>query len=62
MNKFINLKQKGLRLYYNILKLHSKKLHGKMRGLGDIYVKNEFHLNHTKSTEEQYKQFYNAWL
>jgi hypothetical protein len=33
-----------------------------MRGLGDIYVKNEFHLNHTKSTEEQYKQFYNAWL
>ncbi|MBS1889691.1 MAG: LYR motif-containing protein [Actinobacteria bacterium] len=33
-----------------------------MRGLGDIYVKHEFHLNHTKSTEQQYREFYAAWL
>lgn len=55
------LKRNGLRLYYHILKLHSLKLTGKMRGLGDIYVKHEFHLNHTKSTQQQYQQFYAAW-
>ena len=55
------LQRNGLRLYYNILKLHRHKLQGRMRGLGDIYVKHEFHLNHTKSTEQQYRQFYAAW-
>lgn len=56
------MKINGLRLYYQILKLHSKKLKGRMRQLGDLYVKQEFRLNHEKSTDEQYKIFYNAWL
>ncbi len=32
------LLKKGLRLYYNILKMHRKKLPAQMRKLGDIYV------------------------
>lgn len=31
--------RKGLRLYYLILTVHRKKLPGKMRMLGDLYVK-----------------------
>lgn len=33
------LLKKGLRLYYNILKIHHKKLPSQMRKLGDVYVK-----------------------
>ena len=29
----------GLKLYYRILKLHKRTLPGKLRNLGDIYVK-----------------------
>lgn len=40
------LLKKGLRLYYNILKLHRRKLPGQFRKLGDIYVKQEFRQHH----------------
>ena len=37
---------KGLRLYYNILKLHRRKLPPSMRSIGDLYVRQEFKHHH----------------
>lgn len=43
------LKTNGLRLYYNILKLHAKKLPKEYRSLSDLYIKNEFKHHHSDS-------------
>ena len=41
----------GVKLYYQILKLHKKQLPpGKIRNLGNIYVKNEFRQHHENPT------------
>jgi hypothetical protein len=40
MNKeFQDVLTKGLKLYYRILKLHKNTLLGKLKRLGDLYVK-----------------------
>lgn len=55
------LLRKGLQLYYNILKLHRKKLAGPMRRMGDLYVKQEFQQHHTNPNPHYYTKFYEGW-
>ena len=64
----------GLRLFYQIIKLHRTQLPAELRSfgknsglelpdcikLGDRYVKDEFRQNRSAS-EKQYKQFIDAW-
>jgi hypothetical protein len=37
-------------------------LPGKLRRLGDIYVKQEFRYHHTNPNAHYYQQFYSKWL
>lgn len=54
--------KQGLKLYYQILKLHIKKLPpGNLRNIGNIYVKYEFHQHHQNPSIHFYKQFYEKW-
>jgi len=52
---------KGLRLYYNILKLHRRTLPYNMRAIGDIYLRQEFKHHHDQPQIEFYRKFYNKW-
>lgn len=54
--------RKGVRLYYLILTVHRQKLPGKMRMLGDLYVKQEFRQHHSNPQSHYYEQFYEKWL
>jgi hypothetical protein len=51
----------GLRLYYNILKLHRRDLPEKMRSIGDYYVRQEFKHHHDNPQTEFYQKFYTKW-
>lgn len=51
----------GVKLYYQILKLHRQKLPRQMRALGDLYVKHEFRQHHSEPNPHYYTQFYNKW-
>eukprot|EP01024_Parvocaulis_polyphysoides_P043137 TRINITY_DN39383_c1_g2_i1.p5 TRINITY_DN39383_c1_g2~~TRINITY_DN39383_c1_g2_i1.p5 ORF type:complete len:116 (-),score=18.88 TRINITY_DN39383_c1_g2_i1:146-493(-) len=54
--------QRILNLYRSILRLHKGQLPAPMRELGDKYVKTEFKAHwSTKTTETQWKQFYDEW-
>ena len=53
--------KKGLRLYYHILKLHSRTLPGQMRGIGDLYLRQEFKHHHENPQMEFYLKFYTKW-
>ena len=58
----VELLRKGVRLYYNILKIHRKKLPKQMRIIGDLYVKQEFHQHHANPDPQYYSKFYNEWV
>ena len=52
---------KGLKLYRQILKLHSKKLPAEMRIIGFAFVRNEFRENLQKANESQFELFSIGW-
>jgi hypothetical protein len=52
---------KGLRLYYNILKLHRRTLPSRVRSIGDVYLRQEFKHHHEQPQIQFYSQFYNKW-
>eukprot|EP01017_Pseudomicrothorax_dubius_P018571 TRINITY_DN2052_c0_g2_i6.p1 TRINITY_DN2052_c0_g2~~TRINITY_DN2052_c0_g2_i6.p1 ORF type:complete len:117 (-),score=33.31 TRINITY_DN2052_c0_g2_i6:95-445(-) len=56
-----NLRKQGIRLYYNILKLHRYKLPPKMRLFGDKYVQLEFR-QHRKAEDNHYLKFLQGWI
>ena len=51
----------GLRLYYNILKLHRRVLPPKLRAIGDLYLRTEFKHNHQQPQIQFYSQFLTKW-
>ena len=55
--------RKALRLYRELLVLHSQKLPSAMKALGDMYVRKEFktHMYKGNCSRTQFEQFLNAW-
>ena len=51
-----------LALFREVLRVHRRTLPEPMRGIGDEYVKNEFHsLRKANATAEQWRQFGEQW-
>jgi len=51
----------GLKLYYNILKIHRKVLPPEMKKIGNLYLRIEFKHHHESPNLNYYRKFYTKW-